>query len=80
MFNCQKCGAQLPEDALFCSLCGTPVAAKLTQKQEEEKAAFSGTYVLEAQGVTVTLTLQQDEQDRISGTLSSTSGMHLQID
>lgn len=27
MATCTRCGAQLPEDASFCSVCGTPVAA-----------------------------------------------------
>jgi hypothetical protein len=42
-------------------------------------AGLSGTYTLASGGVTVTLTLIQDAQGGISGTLSSTSGMQFQL-
>lgn len=83
---CQKCGAELVGGAAFCSECGAPIVAppistvaSPTQKEEEDKASFSGTYVLEAQGVAITLTLRQDAQGKISGSLSSISGMQFQV-
>jgi hypothetical protein len=41
---------------------------------------YTGTYVLNSEGVTVTLVLQQDAQGNISGTLSSTKGTQFKID
>ena len=41
---------------------------------------LSGTYVLTAQNLTMTLVLRQDAQGALSGTLSSTSGAQAQVD
>lgn len=40
---------------------------------------FSGAYVLEAQGVTLTLMLKQDAQGNITGRLSSTTGAQFEV-
>ncbi len=41
---------------------------------------LSGTYVMSAQNVTLTLVLRQDGQGNLTGTLSSTSGARFQVD
>jgi hypothetical protein len=41
---------------------------------------LSGIYTLSSQGVTLTLTLQQDPQGNIKGTLSSTTGAQYQVE
>ncbi len=41
---------------------------------------FSGIYTLSSQGVTLTLTLKQDPQGNIKGTLSSTTGVQYQVE
>ncbi len=41
---------------------------------------LSGIYTLSSQGVTLTLTLKQDPQENIKGTLSSTTGAQLQVE
>ena len=41
---------------------------------------LSGIYTLSSQGVTLTLTLQQDPQGNIKGTLSSTTGAQFQVE
>lgn len=41
---------------------------------------LSGVYTLSSQGVTLTLTLQQDSQGNIRGTLSSTTGAQFQVE
>ena len=55
--------------ALFLSLAGLAFAQD-----------YSGTYVLSSQGVTVTLSLHQDAQGKITGTLSSTKGTQFQVE
>jgi hypothetical protein len=42
--------------------------------------SISGTYILNAQGVTLTLVLHQDAQGNIGGSLSSTTGSRFQIE
>lgn len=76
---CPKCGVQLPEDAVFCSQCGTRITAPSLQKQGEKEGPFSGTYTLESQGIIITLILKQDTQGKISGSLSSIKGMQFRI-
>lgn len=34
MMKCKKCGAELPEDAKFCGICGTPVTEETTEPAE----------------------------------------------
>jgi hypothetical protein len=40
---------------------------------------LSGTYALSSQGTTLTLTLEQDNQGNIKGTLSSTTGVRYNV-
>jgi hypothetical protein len=78
MLYCSTCRTPLLEGAVLCPCCGFHVTPPPLQ-QEGSNLSFSGTYLLDAHGVTVTLLLQQDAHGNIAGKLSSTHGSPFQI-
>ena len=40
MKKCDSCGAEIPWDAVYCDVCGTPVAKKVRKDSDEEEGRF----------------------------------------
>lgn len=78
MLYCPTCKTSLLEGAVLCPHCGARGAPPPLQ-QEGNSLSFSGTYLLDAHGITATLLLQQDAHSNITGNLSSTHGPPFQI-
>ena len=49
-------------------------------QEPEPQTGFSGTYVMEAQGTTLTLTLRQDARRAVTGTLTSSTGARFELE
>ena len=49
-------------------------------REPEPQSGFNGTYVMENQGTTLTLTLRQDAQRTIAGTLTSSTGARFELE
>lgn len=58
----------------------TPSSPSPQTSKSQTSSGFNGQYVLNAQGVSLYLNMQQDTQGQIAGTLSSTTGTRCQLE
>lgn len=58
----------------------TPSSPSPQTSKPQSSSGFNGQYVLNAQGVSLYLNMQQDAQGKIGGTLSSTTGTRFQLE
>jgi len=57
-----------------------PTSEEPPAGRTEPRSGLSGNYILESQGVTLRLTLNQDPDGNLSGTLSSSTGAQFQVE
>ena len=74
MKSCNKCGAELPEEAQFCHMCGAP-----TKSREEEFIVDSDHLIEEIKKIlhegNVTKIIVKDEHDRLLMNIPVTVGV-----